>query len=279
MKEYLRGAYDMHIHTSPDVSPRKQSDNTLAQRYREVGMGGALIKAHFGDTAVRAGLLNERYPDLYFAGGVVLNRQAGGLNPHAVKTCARLGGRFVWFPTMDSRSYQMFHRKGNLSDVEARELIYLLDDNGELCREAVRILETAAECGMVAATGHVSSEEGMAVVRAGRKLGVDIVLTHADLPSNAYSHEQLREAAGLGAYVEHCYFTTYYNRVPIEEIARQIRIAGCDHTCLATDFGQPASPTSDEGIEQYAERLEEQGFTPEELTLMFRTNPERLMRT
>lgn len=277
MKEYLCGAYDMHIHTSPDVSARKQSDIGLAKRLKEAGMGGALIKCHFGDTAARAGVLNELFPDMLFRGGVVLNRQTGGLNPKAVEISAKMGGRFVWFPTMDSLSYQIFHRKGE-EDPEREIRIYLLDDNGELRKEAAEVLEAAAECGMIAATGHVSAEEGMAVVRTARKIGADVVLTHADLPSNAYSITQLKEAASLGAYVEHCYFTTFYNRVTIEEIAEQIRAAGCDHTFLSTDFGQPASPYSDEGIAEYTELLEKQGFTQEELALMFREIPKRLLQ-
>ena len=33
MLELLRGAYEMHIHTAPDVGPRKCSDLELARRY------------------------------------------------------------------------------------------------------------------------------------------------------------------------------------------------------------------------------------------------------
>ncbi len=277
MKDYLRGAIDMHVHTSPDVSPRRCSDVGLAGRLQAAGMGGALIKCHFGDTAARAGILNELFPDLFFAGGVTLNRQAGGLNPYAVEACGKMGGRFVWFPTMDSYSYRLFHKK-DPADPSLKGLLYLLDDNGELKREAVHVLEAAAEYGMAAATGHVSSEEGMAMARAARNMGVDAVLTHADLPSNAYSDEQLEEAASLGVYVEHCYFTTHYDRVPADEIARQVRISGCDKVFLSTDFGQPNSPYSDEGIEACAEQMERQGFTPEELSLMFRRVPEKLLQ-
>ena len=277
MKEYLRGAIEMHVHTSPDVKPRKCGDLALAERLRAAGMGGALIKAHFCDTTARAAMLNELYPELFFAGGVVLNRQAGGLNPFAVEACAKSGGRFVWFPTMDSLSYRRF-LKTDSSDPSPETLLYLLDDSGELKKAALEVLEAAAEYGMVAATGHISAEEGMAVVRAARKMGVETVLTHADLPSNAYSLAQIEEAAALGAFVEHCYFTTHYGRVPIETIAAQIRAAGCGHTYLSTDFGQPGSPYSDEGLASYGELLEKQGFTPEELSLMFRKVPEQLLK-
>ena len=277
MKEYLRGAIEMHIHTSPDVKPRRADDIELAKRLQAAEMGGALIKCHFGDTAARAAVLNELFPDLFFAGGVVLNRQAGGLNPYAVKASAEMGGRFVWFPTMEAYGYQLFHR-GERTEEELSQFIKILDDNGELRKEAVDVLEAAAEYGMVAATGHISAAEGMILMRKARSMGVEFVLTHADLPSNAYSHEQLREAASLGAYVEHSYFTTYYGRVSIEEIAAQIRVAGVGQTYLSTDFGQPNSPYSDEGIAEYAERLEEQGFTEQELAYMFRELPLKFLK-
>ena len=277
MKDYLRGAIEMHIHTSPDVNPRRESDIALAKRLQAAGMGGALIKCHFGDTAARAGVLNELFPDLFFAGGVVLNRQAGGINPYAAEASAKMGGRFVWFPTLESYSYQLFHRKGR-TDEDLAQYIKILDDNGELKKEVVDVLEVAAKYDMVAATGHISAEEGMMIMRKARSMGVTFVLTHADLPSNAYSHDQLREAASLGTYVEHCYFTTYYDRVSIEEIAAQIRAAGYDHTYLSTDFGQVKSPYSDEGLIAYAERLEGQGFTPEELGYMFRDLPLKLLK-
>ena len=102
MKEYLRGAYEMHVHTSPDVSPRKCSDIELAKRLQAAGMGGALIKCHYGDTAARAGVLNELFPGMHFAGGVTLNRAAGGINPLPWKPAERwaavLCGSLPWIP-------------------------------------------------------------------------------------------------------------------------------------------------------------------------------------
>ena len=75
-------------------------------------------------------------------------------------------------------------------------------------------------------------------------------------PADCYTLQQQEEAAALGAYVEHSFFTTYHGRTPIEEIARQIRAVGCEKVLLTTDFGQPASPCSDEGLEEYAGLLD-----------------------
>ena len=79
--------------------------------------------------------------------------------------------------------------------------------------------------------------------------------------ADCYSIQQQQEAVALGAYVEHSFFTTYHNRTPIEEIARQIRAVGCEHVLLTTDFGQLNSLYSDEGMEEYARVLMTQGLS------------------
>ena len=111
MRELLNGVYDLHIHTSPDVVPRKYSDLELARRLAERGMAGCAIKCHYFDTAARAGLLMAQFPQLDVAGGVTLNRSVGGLNPDAVERSAQAGGRMVWFPTLEAQSYQRYQHR------------------------------------------------------------------------------------------------------------------------------------------------------------------------
>lgn len=200
--------FDMHVHTSPDVTVRKCSDIELAERFRDSGLHGAVIKCHYAETAARASLLNERYNDMHFFGGIALNNSAGGINPFAVEACGKMGGRYVWFPTMDAKHY-MNHRK-----VDSTHGISILGENGEVIPSAVRVLETAKKYSMLVGTGHMSPEEGMALVRANASVGAKIVLTHADNPADFYSAEQQIEAVSHGAVVEHSYFTIYVQAYP-----------------------------------------------------------------
>ena len=89
MDNTLKGVYDLHIHTSPDVVPRKCSDIELGRRLAAAGMAGCAIKSHYFDTAARAALLQAQFPQLHIAGGVTLNRSVGGVNPEAVERSAR----------------------------------------------------------------------------------------------------------------------------------------------------------------------------------------------
>ena len=276
MLELLRGAYEMHIHTAPDVGPRKCSDLELARRFHAAGLAGALIKCHYADTAPRAALLNEQFTGLRFYGGVTLNNSQGALNPYAVESCGKMGGRVVWFPTMDALAYRQFHRRSK-PETPVADGIAVCDEHGALRPEAAAVIAMAKKYGLIVATGHISATEGLAVVRECAKACVQSLVTHADNPADFYTTEQQKEAVSLGAMIEHCYFTTYYDRTPAAAVAEQIRAIGTEHVILSTDFGQPKSPYSDEGLEMYARVMAELGFSDEELTMMFRLNPEKLL--
>lgn len=272
MDELLRGIYDLHVHTSPDVVPRKCDDLELARRLVEAGMAGCAIKSHYFDTAARALLLQKQFPQLRIAGGVTLNRSVGGINPDAVERSAQAGGKLVWFPTLEARAYKQFH-----GEQELERYLTVLDGEGRLIPQAVEVLETAARHNMTVGTGHLSAREGMALVAEAARLDCQMVLTHADNPADQYTIQQQVEAVRQGAFVEHCFFTTYFDRTPIEEIAAQIRAVGCGRVILTTDFGQPKAPYADEGMAMYAGLLLEQGFSREELRKMMAENPETLI--
>ena len=276
MNEFLCGAYDLHIHTAPDVVARKCTDLELAARMRDVGMAGGAIKCHYLDTAGRAGLLRELYPDLAIVGGITLNRSVGGLNPHAAERSAQAGGRMLWFPTIDARAYQQYRQKDD-PGVDFSVYLSVLDENGRLLSEALDVLDVAAAHHLIVGTGHLSAREGMILAKEGLRRGCRMVLTHCDNPANFYTAEQQAEAARAGALIEHSYLTTLWGRTSIEQIAAMIRAAGCENVFLTTDFGQPNSPYSDEGLLLYAQGLSSQGFTEDELTLMMKTTPQKLI--
>lgn len=272
MKDILKGVFDIHVHTSPDVQPRKCSDTELAERLARAGMAGCAIKNHYFDTAGRAALVQALYPNLIIAGGIVLNLSHGGINPRAVEKLGQMKGKMLWFPTMDARAYKQFHSHNKECDLS--QYITILDKNENLIQPVHEVLDIAREYNLTVGTGHLGATEGMALVREAKRRGVKhVVLTHADNPASRYSIEQQAEAASLGVMIEHSYFTTYYNRTPLEEIIRQIKYVGCEHIILSTDFGQEASPYSDEGMAEYMEKLIENGIPQEAVRRMACVNP------
>ncbi len=276
MEELLQGIFDMHIHTAPDLKPRKCDDFELGQRLTAAGMAGCVIKNHYADTSARASLMERLFPTLTVRGGIALNRSAGGLNPDAVERCAQMGGKFVWLPTLEALEYQKFHHRDD-SRADLSKFISVCDENGKLLPAAHDVLETAAHYNLVVGTGHIGAYEGLEVVREAARLGCRIVLTHADNPADLYTVEEQQMAVRMGALVEHSYFTTYHNRTSIQEIAAQIRAVGYENVFLSTDFGQTNSPYSDEGMLQYVSLLKNEGFSLDELRHMTCTLPRELL--
>ena len=101
-----------------------------------------------------------------------------------------------------------------------------------------------------------------------------VVLTHADNPANEYSLEEQYQAVQEGAMVEHCYFTSYYQRTPIE-----VQHVGCKSVVLSTDFGQVNSLYSDEGMLEYMQCLLQCGISREDLLQMVCANPRQLLQS
>ena len=276
MEDILKGAYDMHIHTSPDVSPRKSTDLEIAEEWKTAGMKGGVVNCHFADTTGRAAILSALYPDLKIYGGLVLNRQAGGINPDAVERMAQASGKYVWFPTMDSLAYRKFHFRNDPS-ADLSPYLSVMGEDGKLLPAVYDVLDIAAKYDLVVGTGHIGGQEGVPVVLEAAKRGVKrLVLTHAENPATSFSIEDQKLCVKAGAMVEHSFFTVYHNRVSWELVIEQIRAVGTDNTYLVTDFGQLNSPGSADGLRMFAEGLLERGFSEKEIDKLIRRNPERL---
>lgn len=288
-RELIRGAYDLHVHSAPDVLPRKMGDIEMAERIRNSGMAGYAIKSHYFCTSERAELINKLYPGCDAVGTITLNSSVGGINPTAVEMAARSGAKLVWFPTCDSA-----HEIAHVFDgdpnkklpywaqiiIQMKEAgiqaptIRILDDKGELKPEVYDVLDILAKYDVILATGHISHEEAFALVEAAHRRGVKhIIITHVDFPTTFYTVEEQKRFVELGAYVEHCYTTWATGKVDFDTTVDQIRKIGPEHCILATDLGQKTALYPDEGMMEFAGRLYERGFTAEEIRRMTVVNP------
>jgi hypothetical protein len=270
----IPGMIDFHAHPSPDVVERRLSDRELAQRFRHRGLGGAVLKSHHFETAARAANLRSEFPELILAGGIVLNNTVGGVNPVAVEQMAKLGGQVVWMPTLDARSYRSTTEPNQSLDSS----ISLTGDRGELEPAVFDVLEVARQYDLVVSTGHVSVDEGLRLIEAASQMKIDkLVVTHADNCNTHYPMEARKACAGMGAVIEHSYFTVFYGRTPVEKMCADIREIGVENVLLDSDFGQPASPYPDEGMDTFLDLLNERDFTARELSTMVVDTPKRLL--
>ena len=283
-RELLRGAYDTHMHISPDVVERIVDDITLARRFQELGMAGFVLKSHYGSTAERASVVRTAVPGVGVLGAIALNRAVGGINPLAVEIAAREGARTVWLPTVDSvnESHEREAPAGAKVPVwvklqlELREqgieippVPVVNESNGTVLPEVREVLDMIARHGMVLATGHLSRDEIFAVVEAAVESGIEnIVVTHPEFPSQDLSVEDQIALAGPGALLERCFTTPHTGKVTWERWIENIRAAGPENSVLSTDLGQVFNPPVEDGMALMVDRLLDAGFGEEEVYVM-----------
>jgi hypothetical protein len=272
LPDYLEGAIDLHVHSSPDVDPRRYDDIELAQEAARAGMAGILLKSHQTSTVERAYLVSKIVPDIHVFGGLVLNDPVGGLNPAAVRVALQLGAKQIWLPTRSAANHRRHHGgTGGLT---------IIDGNGRLRPEVEQILQLAAGAGCILGTGHISPEEAFILVPRARELGVArILVTHPEWYGTSYSIDQQRALADDNVFFERCFVSTTHRCgfTPIAVIERAITDVGVHSTILSTDLGQPDTPPPAEGFRLYAEKLTSAGFSADDLRLMMQTNPRKLI--
>ena len=288
VKELVRGAWDMHIHSGPDVMPRKFDDIELAQHAMEVGMAGFVMKSHFVGTADRATLIRRMFPQVQAYGGLALNNAIGGLNPIAVDVAGRLGTKVIWLPTTDAANEQAniagqkdesklpywmnIVREMRASGIKS-DPITVLDEDGKVTEATRQCLEIIARYDMILATGHVSPQEMVPVVKAAREAKVQrIVITHPEFPSTFLTVEQQRDLTKYDVLFERCFTQPFTGKVEWETVFDNIRRIGPSTTILSTDLGQSTAPYVEEGLATFIGRLLDAGFTHSELETMAHHN-------
>jgi hypothetical protein len=292
-RDLVRGAYDIHVHIEPDVMRRRIDDLSLARRCADVGMAGFVLKSHYVPTAERAAVVRKAVPGADVRGAITLNASVGGMNPVAVEIAARSGATVVWLPTVDSSNQRAcqardpegakppmwaelqedLHRRGIAADP-----VPVLGDDGRITEDVRHVLSLIAEHGMVLATGHLSGEEILTVVKAASQAGVNrIVVTHPEFTSQRVPVDAQRELAAHGALLERCFTTPHTGKVAWPELFEHIAAVGPEHSVLSSDLGQPFNPPVEDGLALMADRLLAAGFTDEQIATMAVHNTRWLM--
>jgi hypothetical protein len=286
-RDLVRGAYDLHVHTGPDIMLRAITDIELAQRCKQWGQAGFVIKSHYTPTAERAALVRIMFPDVNVLGAITLNDAVGGMNVMAIEVAARGGARLVWLPTVDSvneaikggtvpqtklPAWAQLQRELQAQGVKSKP-VRVVDENNDVLPETRACLAAIAKHHLVLATGHLSRDEIFAVVDAARQEGVQqIVITHPEFPTQNLSVEDQVALAERGAFLERCFTTAHTGKISWEQMFANIRVAGPEHSFISTDLGQPSNPPAEDGLALMADHLLAAGFSEAEVIMMAVTN-------
>lgn len=276
----LKGIVDLHIHSAPDVRERKLNDLELMEAAVARGVRAIVIKSHHVPTVDRATLVNlvkqEKYGDsseFQMFGGIALNRFVGGINPWAVETALKLGGKMVWLPTNTAENHC---RK------EGKENYVSCVKDGKVVEELKPVFQLVKDYDAVLETGHISAKECFLIAEAARDAGVKkLVITHPEFHIVGMTlEEQKRIVADYDVLLERVYAQPIGGgryKKNLADNVEAMREIGCRHFIVATDGGQMQNPAWYNTIQEYVDYLYDAGFSQEEIDWMTKENPGRML--
>ena len=250
----LEGLIDIHIHTTPDIKPRLQTDIEAAMGAKRELMHSIVLKNHYEPTSGRA-MVSSAVTGFPVYGGVVLNSSVGGLNPNAVEVALGLGGRFVWFPTISYSPVEMDWEK-------VEEILHIVSENN-----------------MVLATGHLKPWDIFTLIDMARSHGIWRIIVNHPLTRvvGASLDEQVEMSSH--AYLEHCYVACMEGHDNLDPglIKDSIKKIGAKRCIMATDFGQIHNPSPINGMKMFISSMLEKGISIDDIRIMSMENPKKLI--
>jgi hypothetical protein len=287
----LDGAVDLHVHPYPSPFPRRMDATEAAQRAAGAGMRAIVVKSHHHDTSTDVAALKAHGIDasgIDVFGGIALNTQVGGLNPHAVNMSLAMGGKVVWFPTIASPKHIEHHREHPALkfptlavDLIPEVPIDVFGDDGSLRPEVHEILKMIAEADAVLASGHMPAQSSIAVFGAAKEHGVRrMIVNHPNFVIEA-TKDEVKQLAGLGALIEHslCMYdedSSFYNWA-IDTLVDWINWVGAERSSLGSDLGQAGNPFPADSFRKICSRLLESGMPEREVRMLVADNPAKLL--
>lgn len=291
----LKGSIDLHIHPGPSLMERSVDVWEVSEQAAAAGMRALIFKDHHSTTAPHAYIVNKHLKtegNFQAFGSICLNNAMGGLNPYALDTAIKLGAKQVYFPTISGKKHIELFSKASRRPEEfvstrvppmTETPITVLEENGELKEVVKTIINMIADADIMLATGHLDYDEVIAVIKFAKEVGVTkVVLTH--LPMFTTMDKDLLQVImdlGLGI-VEMTYqlltpLTPEDYRFTPEMLADYIRFFGVDRVAFSTDFGHISCASPVEGMKMSIELLIDQGFSDDEIEMMIKHNPAKLL--
>jgi hypothetical protein len=281
VQEIMQGAIDTHVHTAPDLVPRKGDDIELATWAAEAGMAGYVSKNHQAPTSGQASAATKAVGRVRVYGSIALNVAVGGINPDAVRMALGTGARTVWLPTVSSEHHHYLaatsERAAGVGGGTIAGPVKIVDEFGRLIPSLYQIFDLVKQSGALLETGHLSIPEIKQVATEARQRGLEkIAITHPESILVGMPLDDQVELARLGCFMAHCY-NVIGESCTMAEMAHNIRTVGFARCLMATDFGQAKNPWPVEGLRSFITGLLGEGFRPAEITKMVKENPTELL--
>ena len=153
----LKGVCDIHLHCRPDSRERSVDEYCFMKDAMEAGYRAVMFKSNDFSCHDRAYIIRQALPGAECFGSFCMNRVHGDkVNPFAARKAVETSGglcRCIWMPTLDAAyQYQSEGRK--------EKGIPVLDDNGQVLPEVVRVMEICCDRTFLAGREHYACPQG-----------------------------------------------------------------------------------------------------------------------
>ena len=286
IEKLLQGAVDLHVHSGPGLLPRSLDHAEAVKQALAAGMRGLVVKDQHSMTSGSIYFLKEHVfkgAPIDFYGGLVLNNTSGGINPYTVDCAIKYGGKIIWMPTLSAKNHIDFHSKGHTSFPTTKEKplpeipLTILDQDGRLIPQVSEICRLIARADVVLATGHLHLSEIRLLIAEAKKQGVKkILMNHPEFIINA-SLDDMVSIADQGVMIEHSYALVVSGELQKDYLVEMIRRVGAERTTIGSDLGQQGNPYPVDGLKACIRDLLERGIKDEEIDLVLRKNPAKLL--
>lgn len=277
--ELLKGVCDIHLHCRPDSRERSVDEYGFMKDAMVAGYRAVMFKSNDFSCHDRAYLVRQALPGAECFGSLCMNRVHGDkVNVYAAQKAVETSGglcRCIWMPTLDA-AYQYRHEGRKEAGIP------VLDADGKVLPEVVKVMEICAGADIIFATGHSSPAESLTLLRKAQEVGVKrVAVTHANSYIWTMTPDQIKHCIDLGAYIEYCYLPCLwgegtkmpqYQRQSIEEFAAFVRIDP-SRSFISTDLGQAVMPHPIEGMRNCIVKLQSVGVSQSDIDLLVRRNP------
>jgi hypothetical protein len=283
----MKGALDLHVHSGPSIMERQIDHFEAVEQAAAAGMAGILFKDHHYSVSPTIPIMERILGDLGVSmyGGLVLNNSTGGFNPYVVDSILKHGAKMIWMPTAHSANHiRTNFRKTRLAArvaLKPPKMLTILDDMGHVIDPVKEILDSIAEFDAILSSGHLHVWEIWKLFEEAEARGVKRKIVNHPMYGLHFTHDDIREIAETyDALIEQSaclYIDSRFNVFTPEELEADIRAAGVEHSSIGSDLGQVDNPTPVEGMRQAIKLCLALGFTDDEVRLMVRDNPAKLV--
>ncbi len=275
----MDGAIDIHCHSGPEAyAARSATELQMSLRACEAGLSAVVYKCHSSPSARSAALIQDvvnqwarehgkRKTDVF--GGVVLNSAVGGLNPEAVVVNARLDGKYVWLPTLDSVPEREW--AGLSGGIE------LFDANGQVVAPLKEIFDLLSQTEMVLGLCHQKGKEQLILLDEARRAGVKrIELVHPTYTIYKMSIEEMKLAVEKGAYLGIYSFSLNPN-FDAALTLRVINEIGPERLVMGSDCGMFTGDSPVDGMRRLITWMLHSGIPDSAVERIAKTNARELL--